>query len=182
MSYIRTYNNLVFDYKNIDPLEISILDIAKALSHIPRWLGHTKTFYSVAQHCCWCYDNTKGDKLEALMHDAPEAYTGDCPTPLKQMLPDFMAIEDKISKVIADKYGFQYPYTEQTKDVDKRALLLERTFIKKLDVNWKPLKAPITDNGLDYWTPSRAEKEFLKRFTEIKKLKEDESTVTVNNS
>lgn len=164
MSYIRTHSHKIFDYLNIDINQIDIEDIATALSHIPRWLGHTNKFYSVAQHCCWCYDNTKGDKVEALMHDATEAYVSDIPTPLKALLPDYKEMENKVALAIANKFNFNYPYSEETHIVDKSALKLERIFIKNLDNNYEPLKVPITDKGLNYWTSKKAKKEFLKRF------------------
>ncbi len=65
----------------------SVEVIAHSLAHICRWTGHTRVFYSVAQHCMlaslmvpeWC-------ALEALMHDAAECLTGDVSSPLKRQL------------------------------------------------------------------------------------------------
>lgn len=163
MTYIKTLNNNIFDYKNIKENKVDIKEIAAVLSKIPRWLGHTEKFYSVAQHCCWCYDNTQGNKLEALMHDASEAYVGDCPTPLKALLPNYKKIEAHISVLLSNKFKFNYPYSKETHDIDSYALEYERHFIRNLDKNYKPLeKKPFI--VIDYWSPKKAEKEFLKRF------------------
>lgn len=163
MSYIRTLENNIFDYTEIENNIVSIEEIAGVLSKIPRWLGHTKEFYSVAQHCCWCHDNTEGNKLEALMHDASEAYVGDCPTPLKRLLPDYQKMEDKISVLLSKTFNYTYPYSHETHIVDKKALAIERYNIKGLDANYVPL-AEIPIHGISYWSPKKAEKEFLKRF------------------
>lgn len=181
MSYIRTHTGKKFDYLNIDESQIDIEDIANALSHIPRWLGHTNKFYSVAQHCCWCYDNTKGNKLEALMHDATEAYLSDIPSPLKALLPDYKKIENEIAVSIANKFNFKYPYSKITHAIDILALDFERYNIKKLDINYQPLivKTSLLEKILNkintifnskYWSHTKAKKEFLKRFNNEKNM------------
>jgi hypothetical protein len=152
----------MFNYLNPDERQIDIDDIAQALSNIPRWLGHTGQHYSVAQHCCWCYDWTDGNKLEALMHDASEAYVGDCPTPLKILLPDYQAMEHKVSIILANKYKYNYPYSNETHFVDKIALAFERHNVKHLDINYLPLT--YIPEPIEIWTHKRAKREFLKRF------------------
>src|SRR3989304_6672039 len=107
---ILTYSGLTFDYAEMNPKSIAIEDIAHALSYIPRWAGHTQVFYSVAQHLCWCHDNIENKEFafEALMHDSPETYLGDCPKPLKNLLIDYMILEEKLSHIIAKKFGYSY--------------------------------------------------------------------------
>lgn len=155
MSNIITLDGKSFDYRNINKNDIDIETIAKVLSRIPRWLGHTTEFYSVAQHCCWCYDNTKGNKLQALMHDASEAYIGDCPSPLKELLPNLILIENQIQKEIAKKYHYDYPFSKETHNVDKEALQFE----------WDNVKCSY---NTQFWCFSKAEQEFLDRFNKIK--------------
>ena len=94
--------------------DISLEDIAWALSRIPRFAGHTitETLYNVAQHSVYVsilaaelmvsredfiFDDEAVwesvlnivDKKElfikALIHDAHEAYTGDIPSPIKKI-------------------------------------------------------------------------------------------------
>ncbi|MFC4230550.1 hypothetical protein ACFOW1_01520 [Parasediminibacterium paludis] len=56
--------------------------------------------------------------LQALMHDASEAYLMDIPTPIKAHLPDYKAIENNLMKVIAAKFGFDYPLSKAVKEAD----------------------------------------------------------------
>lgn len=159
---IKTYSGVYFDYLKMDPDTIDINDIAHALSLIPRWLGHTAELYSVAQHCCWCHDYyieiVEDEKLERLMHDATEAYLGDCPSPLKKLLPGYKDLENKLSKVLAQKYGYNYPYSSTTKFIDLQALHYEWEFIR------------LNDGEVDCWTSEKAEAEFLMRFSSLKNI------------
>jgi 5'-deoxynucleotidase YfbR-like HD superfamily hydrolase len=155
---IRTLTGYYFNYLKMDPESINIEDIAHALSNMPRWLGHTKKFFSVAQHCCWCHDaniEPEDERLERLMHDATEAYLGDCPSPLKSLLPQYKELEKKLSIVIAKKFGFNYPYSPATKLVDRAAL----------EIEWEDMKL---EDKMECWSPEKAKAEFLKRFNDLK--------------
>ncbi len=95
MTIMQTYSGVLFDLLNPDPDSIFISDIAHSLARLVRFNGHAKSEYSVAQHCLLCseeFDEVKepGLCLEALMHDAHEAYTGDITTPMAQALGRFM--------------------------------------------------------------------------------------------
>jgi hypothetical protein len=71
---------------------ITFEDIARSLSRQARFNGHTKGAhpYSVAQHSVWValyiehhYQTAPAVTLQALLHDAHEAYIGDIATPVK---------------------------------------------------------------------------------------------------
>ena len=82
-----------------DPEQIQIEDIAHALSNLCRFGGHTREFYSVAQHSVLVSQNVPDDlRLVGLMHDATEAYCGDMIRPLKNVLPEFKELENGIWK------------------------------------------------------------------------------------
>lgn len=84
MYWIRTYSGLRFNYDDIHGSEIRIEDIAHALSNMCRFGGHSKEFYSVAQHSVHVMHHVPDwAKYPALLHDSGEAYTGDIVTPLK---------------------------------------------------------------------------------------------------
>ena len=98
-AWLQTYTG-----KKAEPLElrhaqVCIEDIAHALSNICRFGGHTRRFYSVAEHSVrmadelWAGRGTGMLSLAALLHDAPEAYLGDIPAPLKRHF--FICPEDK---------------------------------------------------------------------------------------
>lgn len=78
-----------------DASHITITDIALSLSRIPRWGGRTRATgyaYSVAQHSVLCSLLVpQEDALEALLHDASEAYLGDVISPLKRVLKPLYA-------------------------------------------------------------------------------------------
>jgi hypothetical protein len=99
---LETVSGRKIDVLNPDPKDISIEDIAWGLSRIPRFCGATIPFvpYSVAQHSIQvmkeCEVTGRLDMaFHGLMHDAAEAYTGDIPSPIKQ-IPGF---KEKIKEV-----------------------------------------------------------------------------------
>lgn len=134
---IRTRSGQYVNVLELDPDTIRIEDIAHALSMVPRYGGHLPVFYSVGQHCLGVLhtvigmDQPEGTtseeirlmRLQALMHDASEAYIGDMPSPIKQHLPDFKAMEERIMQVIAKKFGFPWPVVADVKEADR--LMLE---------------------------------------------------------
>ena len=72
-SYIETVSGRKFYFLNPNPEDIDIEDIAHALSMQCRFTGHTKWFYSVAEHAIWVsYLVPVHLALEGLLHDASE--------------------------------------------------------------------------------------------------------------
>lgn len=79
----RRHQMNVFD---ASPSEVSIVDIARSLSRISRFLGHTSERYTVADHSLLVASLINGEpilKLHGLLHDAAEAYGGDITKPHK---------------------------------------------------------------------------------------------------
>lgn len=123
---LRTHSGKLIDVFNPDPDLICIEDIAHALAHICRFGGHTTDFYSVAQHSIMCASLVPHTlQLTALMHDATEAYLLDIPSPIKRQLPKYEEAEDNLMRVIAQKYGLEYPFPAILKIADKDALEYE---------------------------------------------------------
>lgn len=93
-----------------DPDTIFIEDIAHALANQCRFGGHTKRFYSVAEHCIVAIYNNRMLPVNILqwllLHDASEAYLCDLPRPIKQhlCLSAYSDIEDRLMKVIAERF------------------------------------------------------------------------------
>ena len=85
---IVTYTGKIFDLLNPKPEMVCIKDIAHSLAYQCRYTGHTKFFYSVAQHCVLMAENPDlpGDPLQKLLHDAAETYIGDMARPWKNLL------------------------------------------------------------------------------------------------
>lgn len=138
--------------------EVSLYDIASALSEMPRYNGHGAPGYSVAQHAMLAagiilrvceerkikYDCTPDELvLSALHHDSSEAYLPDAIRPYKHGLSffleepnaaedgvfgqyyEFKVVEDRILKVIFDKYKLPWPMLPAVKVVDDILLATE---------------------------------------------------------
>lgn len=112
--------------------EFIIEDIAFSLAGQCRYLGVTTKHYSVAEHCMHVYSYLKtsgADKRTlraALLHDAAEAYIGDIPGPVKAVLPDYRALEDRVMAAIAKQFDFDWPLPAAVVDADRRIVKDER--------------------------------------------------------
>ena len=149
---IRTYTGRHVDVFNITPDMIHIDDIAHALSNQCRFGGHTKTFFSVAEHCIWTARRVPFDlRLAALMHDAAEAYLIDLPTPIKREFPQYEEIEHKVLAAIAQKFGFEFPLSLQVRVADREQL------------EWE-FKNIVENMGIKPLTPREARVAFLMHF------------------
>lgn len=154
---IRTNSGLYINVFDATEGMLAIEDIAHALSQQCRFAGHLTRYYSVAQHCINCANLALPEhKLAALLHDASEAFLLDIPTPIKAKLPGYKRLEHKLTKVIARKFDFQYPYHDNIKDVDRKMLRIE----------WDNL---VANNNLDFicMTPAKAKAEFIKLYYQI---------------
>lgn len=159
---IRTYSGHYLDILNPQPEHICIEDIAHALAHQPRWAGHTPIFYSVAAHSLACAHMAPPQhKLAALLHDASEAYLCDMPSPIKALMPQYSAIENRLMAIIAQKFGFAWPISPEVKAIDKQRLEWEWMNIK---LGHNPTYA--------MWSPEENKANFIARFEEYRKLAE----------
>lgn len=150
-----------------DPDSITIEDIAHALSNLCRYTGHSEVFYSVAEHSLLAsYLVPRHLALEALLHDAAEAYLGDVATPLKRLLKEYSVIEEALETVIANKFKLAYPWPEEIKKADLQMLCVERhRLIADSPTEWESLRgvnAP--DITLLRLSPDQAKVMFLNRY------------------
>lgn len=124
---IETATGRFVDVYQPDPATLDLYDIGRALSHVCRYGGHVKRFYSVAEHSVLVHDLLRwqgadgGLLLAALMHDAAEAYLGDVPSPLKYALrleerdrrlsvhghagSAYDDLTDRMEQAIAERFG-----------------------------------------------------------------------------
>lgn len=158
------------DLNNIVEDDIRIDDIAHSLAHICRFGGHTKVFYSVAQHSVRVARALPPElMLEGLLHDATEAIVGDMIRPLKRMLPQYQFIEDKVWRAICSRYRFEEHQTLAVKIADNAALKAELEQFMHGDIElsdgfWEKIKPlPLADKA---WSPQEAKGIFLLTYTE----------------
>ena len=104
--HMVTVSGKLIDLFKPDPALITLEDIAHGLSNICRWNGHTKSFYSVAEHSFRVAKLVQPSKrLTALLHDAEEAYWGDVISPLKKLYPAMTEAMVSFRQVIFDKFN-----------------------------------------------------------------------------
>lgn len=164
---VETVSGRLVDPINPSMNDISIEDIAWALSRIPRFAGHTtcQIPYNVAQHSVHVsllvqkhvsenwehYPELRSISdivLKALLHDAHEAYIGDIPSPIKHLdglRERFKEIENGLDRAIFGAIGL-VPFTQIEKDIIKQADLLALSiegyhFMPSKGANWN-LPAP----------------------------------------
>ena len=167
---ILTVSGQSFNF--IDPASnvIRVTDIAHALAHVCRFAGHTREFYSVAQHSVLTsLIVPPEDALAALFHDATEAYIGDVSSPLKQLLPDYQAIEARLHADIFAKLGLPAELPASVKRADLIRLATEqRDLIAPHDDEWSQLAgiSPLPE-CIDPLLPWAAGMLFLDRYREL---------------
>ncbi len=169
LPWVQTYTGKKFNFLNITPDSICIEDIAHALSNICRYTGHTKEFYSVAQHSIIASEIVpEEDAFDALMHDATEAYLSDISRPLKTLLPEYKKLEKKVYKAIADKFNLLYDLPTSVKEADLILLSTEkRDLLGNVEADeWTIIKSvePLAKKIYPL-KPKEAEEEFLLRYT-----------------
>lgn len=138
---IKTYSGKEIDLLNTRVSDIEITDIAKGLSNEPRWSGQTEYHYSVASHSLLVAGRffKPRAKLIALLHDSPEAYIKDIPSPLKKLLPEYKEIEKRLCRVIFERFNIgevseQERLDIKTVDMQIREYEYEKLFVDKKDI------------------------------------------------
>lgn len=167
---MQTYTGEMFDVFTPNKDQIQTRDISHALSMLCRYGGHSRNFYSVAEHSFlmaeYFFDRKEYDLARAaLLHDATEAYMGDIIRPLKLRLPLYREVENTLQAMIFTKYGIPPEMPEKVKQADLRivnderaALLHERPWSPAIDA------LPYLDVEIHSWFPIEAEQKFLDMF------------------
>jgi hypothetical protein len=147
------------------PEEIHIDDIAAALSKMCRYGGHCKRFYSVAEHCVlMAHAAPDGFHLSALLHDASEAYLSDVIRPIKSHLTNYLEIEANLERAIAQRFTLPFPMPAEVKRLDNGILADERDQAILIPPREWGLTEPALGVTLQFWSPEKAEYEFLAAF------------------
>lgn len=168
-----TRDGRMLDLEKINPEDITIEEIANALSNQGRYNGQTRVFYSVAEHCVilcrYAMENNYPIETQKalLLHDSSEAYCGDIVYHLKHRLPEFKVIEENIISVIFDKFDIIadgsleiVQYLDRSICIDEMSQLMARIDPELINgMNEKGFKAlGVTIGGL---TPIEAREAFL---------------------
>jgi hypothetical protein len=162
---MKTYTGKIFDYENLSPDNVDIEDIAHSLSNLCRFCGHISEHYSVAQHSVLAsihVVDSQYNGIEALLHDATEAYMADVPSPAKKMLPGYRALENKIWKeAIAPKFNLSHYMSQAVHNIDKILLEIEMNQLFYDKNSHDPLFI------IEPLPPKEAKELFLQRYKEL---------------
>jgi len=129
--WIETQSGKKMYFLNPDPNDVDIKDIAYSLANQCRFNGHVP-FFSVAEHSVAVAARLPPElQLAGLLHDAAEAYLSDIPSPIKQYLPDYCAMEDRLQGVIFAKFGIDLSSEDKNaiKAADKDATQTEAHYL-----------------------------------------------------
>lgn len=161
--------------------EVDPIDVAHSLGHQCRYAGHTRRFYSVAEHCILMslVMPTRELALAALLHDAAEAYVVDVPRPLKRHLPGYAQIEDRVLGVVLQRFGVTFERAplgvggllvlpREVKQADDRILLDERAqLMAPPPASWALEHLEPLGVGIDALPPHRATEAYLARLESL---------------
>lgn len=171
-SCITTASGKFFDILKPEEYEFDIEEIATALSNLCRYTGHVNRFYSVAEHSV-LVSRIVPERLAlaGLLHDASEAYLGDVSSPLKKLLPEYKAIEDRVQQAIAAQFNLGDGIdSEAVHEADKRMYWQERQSVADNGVRdrlWhQDLRATRKVEAMGM-TPHMARRMFIKRYREL---------------
>lgn len=120
------------------PEDFRLYDIANSLSKLPRFLGHLRCFYSVAQHSVLVSELCPEHPVTGLLHESPESVICDMPSPLKYQ-PEMRAyrdIEKPLEKCAFARYlplrewyhysaGRAFEMPADVREMDRRMLVTE---------------------------------------------------------
>jgi hypothetical protein len=174
--YIQTVSGRWVNPFEPDPAQLDASDIARALANQCRFGGHSRVFYSVAQHSVIVsrvVEERGGDVEDvfaALMHDASEAYLGDMPHPIKHrsaLGAAFREAEAGLEETIRERFKIKANVPE-VKRVDRALLATERRTFSAESWHWPELDdvEPL-DLELTAWPPDKAADEFARRYAEL---------------
>lgn len=177
MSYITTVSGKHFDPVEPDESLIDINDIAHSLSLICRGCGHTRFFYSVAQHSIACAleaqerGYSRDVVLACLLHDGSEAYLSDVTRPVKAHLDYYREVEDRLQDLIW-KHFLHRDITEEERkqvfEVDDDMLSMEfhQVMAEDIDDRYHRIKRAIVCRVEDF---REVEKRFLELYEKNRK-------------
>ncbi len=149
--WIQTHGRRRFNPIHPREADVSIYDVAHALSHECRFGGHASEFYSVAEHSINVadflarsrgYEGHEWDDplyVEAILHDAPEAYLRDLPKPVKASIWfwPYRVLERRIDRVVRARFDLPKRETPLVKWADSMMLWFEaRRLMSPLLPGW----------------------------------------------
>jgi hypothetical protein len=169
--YIFTYSGIRF--RPLDPCaeDIRIIDISHALAHQCRFGGHTRQFYSIAQHSVLVSQLCPHeDGLWGPLHDASEAYLQDVCRPLKALdeFRAYRAAESRLQRCIVKRFGLALEQPASVTTADDWMLAVEARDLTATGGHYCAAPpAHVTVSVTTPWQPERAARVFLNSFERL---------------
>jgi len=172
--WLQTIGGRVFDYENLDANEFDADEAAVVLSRTPRFFGHTRWPYTVAQHSVLVA--RLSGSLPSLLHDVAEVWIGDMIAPLKHYLKSYgdnsyATLENRILAWVARVHNFPSIdfHSETIHFLDMQALATEaRDVMLAAPKPWIDLPTPWLQR-IEPWEPSYARDEWLRLYEELRR-------------
>lgn len=110
VAILTTRTGLELDVTRPGRGSFRLADMGWALSRVPRFGGHARWHYSVAEHAVRVSRRLPDElRLWGLLHDGAEAYLGDLVWPVKQLFPEYIALEDVWLQALAEWAELPWP-------------------------------------------------------------------------
>lgn len=173
---MRTHTGRMVDPTALRPEDVSVYDIAHALSNLCRFSGQCKRFHSVGEHSVLVAQiafEAAGPAAArmGLMHDPHEAYGGDMITPVKRRFPDFEAMQTRNQAAIEQAFGIAdtpASIRELVKQIDGEIVHDEMRDLFDPPPEWLAGRArTYPDLRFGLMSPVGAEVEFLLMFSRL---------------
>lgn len=171
--FMVTYTGRVVDPCNLQIEDVDIKDIAHSLSMQCRFAGHTREFYSVAQHSIRVSELVQPEHaLHALLHDATEAYVQDIIRPVKYepKMRGYLVLEERVWISVAQYFKIGIDHLPCVELADKRVLKAEIEQLTKIphDKYHEWMHGIIEAPPINYcMNPAEAEAAFMHRYEEL---------------
>lgn len=155
---ILTHSGLRIPASQFKAKHIRLTDIIYGLAHVNRFsgqagslnvLGHSLRVHRYVQ----LNGGTIEQQLQALLHDAPEAYYNDIPSHIKHSCPAYIKAEAKLWRNICRKFRISSRLSPLIKEADD-AVLKDEKFVR-------------FDKRIDYWYPDNIQSRFKNIFLDL---------------
>lgn len=183
---ITTHSGRAVNLLDPQPEQIDIGDIAHSLSLLCRFTGHTSRFFSVAEHSVLVANAVPPAlRLQALLHDAHEAYLGDWSTPLKrslstQTMNELRSIENRLIDCIGLALGVALGPHPIIKQADRLALSVEARCLMNGVVDGAEIDQAV--GHVRAWSPRVSQERFLSQFHLLRTADKQFSGADTNNA
>lgn len=173
--WIQTLGGRAFDFEDMPNNAFDQVEVASVLSRIPRFAGHTRWPYTVAQHCVLIARKFDDDSLQltGLLHDATKAFVGDISAPLKHWLKTYGGttalkdLERRIWNWIATDHRLDPALISEIRDTDMAALATEaRDLMHKPPRPWCKMPPP-WPTRIEPWCSEYAKDQWLQVYYEL---------------